>query len=390
MPGKTPAERAALAAQGELLIGVFEKAGFSHIAPDILQPADVFLDRSGENIRARTFLFTDPSGAELCLRPDLTVPACRYHLSHAPSPSAESRYCYLGPAFRFQPEEARSPAEFEQAGVEWFADKDPEAADARTLKLAVDAVEAAGLNGHTVRLGDLGLFKALLKSTPMPERWRRRLMHQFWRPQAFHDLLDLLTGAKPRGRSSISPLIDEIAARGAAEVRPFVEAQLDRRGLQLVGGRSVQEIAARLAEKAFDRTETPLPKETARRIDRYLAMHGSPGTALKDLEAMGGEIGGPFAAAVRSFRLRLERIEELGADLGNFEFSAGFGRNLEYYTGYVFQIETARPGGSPLVIGGGGRYDDMLADIGSPEPVTAVGFALYTERLLAAAKGSRP
>ena len=62
---------------------VFERAGFEQIAPDIIQPADIFLERSGEDIRARTFVFTDPSGAEMCLRPDLTVPACRYHLSHA-------------------------------------------------------------------------------------------------------------------------------------------------------------------------------------------------------------------------------------------------------------------------------------------------------------------
>lgn len=41
-------------------------------------------------------------------RPDLTVPACRYHLSHANQPSAESRYCYLGTAFRF-PDELLSP-----------------------------------------------------------------------------------------------------------------------------------------------------------------------------------------------------------------------------------------------------------------------------------------
>jgi hypothetical protein len=101
---KTPAERAALEAQGAVILEVFEAAGFAHIAPDILQPADVFLDRAGEEIRARTYVFTDPAGTELCLRPDLTVPACRYHLSHASAPEAEQRYCYQGPAFRFQPE----------------------------------------------------------------------------------------------------------------------------------------------------------------------------------------------------------------------------------------------------------------------------------------------
>ncbi len=92
MPGKSSSEREALAKQNAAIMAVFERAGFEHIAPDIIQPADIFLERSGEDIRARTFVFNDPSGAELCLRPDLTVPACRYHLSHAKKPEAETRY----------------------------------------------------------------------------------------------------------------------------------------------------------------------------------------------------------------------------------------------------------------------------------------------------------
>ena len=81
MAGKSRPEREALERQNAALMAVFERAGFDQIAPDIIQPADIFLERSGEDIRARTFVFTDPSGAEMCLRPDLTVPACRYHLA---------------------------------------------------------------------------------------------------------------------------------------------------------------------------------------------------------------------------------------------------------------------------------------------------------------------
>jgi ATP phosphoribosyltransferase regulatory subunit len=89
MAGKSRSERESLERQNAALMAVFERAGFDQIAPDIIQPADIFLERSGEDIRARTFVFTDPSGAEMCLRPDLTVPACRYHLSQRkiPAPS---------------------------------------------------------------------------------------------------------------------------------------------------------------------------------------------------------------------------------------------------------------------------------------------------------------
>ncbi|NMD06713.1 MAG: ATP phosphoribosyltransferase regulatory subunit, partial [Phyllobacteriaceae bacterium] len=134
MAGRSSVEREALARQNAAIMAVFERAGFDHIAPDIIQPADIFLERSGEDIRARTFVFNDPDGNELCLRPDLTVPACRYHLSHATNPAAESRYCYLGTAFRF-PDELLSPQEFHQAGVEWFGDTNPVEAEARIVKL---------------------------------------------------------------------------------------------------------------------------------------------------------------------------------------------------------------------------------------------------------------
>ena len=224
-------------------MAVFERAGFEHIAPDIIQPADIFLERSGEDIRARTFVFADPSGNELCLRPDLTVPACRYHLSHAANPAAEARYCYLGPAFRF-PDEKHSPQEFQQAGLEWFAGADAVAVEARILKLTLGALEAAGLSKYRVQLGDLGLFSALLEDTPMPEHWRRRLQHHFWRPQAFRETLDEFASERVTRRTSISDFVD---ASGNRDAETVVREALEAQGLPLVGGREVAEIASRLA-----------------------------------------------------------------------------------------------------------------------------------------------
>ena len=65
------------------LRSVFEAAGCERVEPSVLQPADVFLDRSGEDIRRRLYMFTDPGGTELCLRPDLTIPTCRLFLERA-------------------------------------------------------------------------------------------------------------------------------------------------------------------------------------------------------------------------------------------------------------------------------------------------------------------
>jgi len=376
MAGKSRPEREALERQNAALMAVFERAGFDHIAPDIIQPADIFLERSGEDIRARTFVFTDPSGAEMCLRPDLTVPACRYHLSHAERPETEQRYCYCGPAFRF-PDELLSPQEFTQAGLEWFGAPAAAAAEARVLKLTISALEAAGLTRFRVTFGDLGLFAGLIADTDMPERWRKRLQHHFWRPAAFRDLLDSFAAERSARRTSISPLVDRVLAGDAVEI---VENELVARNLPLVGGRDVVEIAARLSGKAADRRETPLDRAKAEQLNAYLAISGDAASIDGELAKIKG--GARYAAAREDYGKRLFEMEELGLNPRRFRFHAGFGRELEYYTGFTFQIEADTAHG-PVAVAGGGRYDNLLSDMGSPVAVPAVGCAVHTDRLKA-------
>ncbi|MET0408185.1 MAG: ATP phosphoribosyltransferase regulatory subunit, partial [Hyphomicrobium sp.] len=106
MTAETVQNLEALALQAQTLMSVFTKAGYDAVAPAIIQPADVFLDVIGESLRGRTYVFTDQDGAELCLRPDITVPTCRLHLERHAEPMTPARYCYNGPAFRFQPQGA--------------------------------------------------------------------------------------------------------------------------------------------------------------------------------------------------------------------------------------------------------------------------------------------
>jgi ATP phosphoribosyltransferase regulatory subunit len=376
MAGKSKPEREALERQNAALMAVFERGGFDHIAPDIIQPADIFLERSGEDIRARTFVFTDPSGAEMCLRPDLTVPACRYHLSHAETPSAERRYCYLGPAFRF-PDELLSPQEFTQAGLEWFGASESIAAEARVLKLTISALEAAGLTRYRVSFGDLGLFSALLEDTEMPSRWRQRLKHHFWRPHAFRELLDSFCAGRGARRTSLSPLVDRVSDGNALAL---VEAEIEQRKLPLVGGRDLTEIAQRLANKAADRQETPLDRGKADALNAYLAIAGEASGMDSQFAVIPG--GARFKGARDYYAKRLFEMEELGLNPRRFHFAAGFGRELEYYTGFTFQIEADTPHG-PVSVAGGGRYDNLLSDMGSPVAVPAVGCAIHTDRLKA-------
>lgn len=59
-------------------------------------------------------------------------------------------------------------------------------------------------------------------------------------------------------------------------------------------------------------------------------------------------------------------------------------RGLDYYTHTVFEIEASIKGfGSQNVLGGGGRYDNLIQNLSGPD-TPAVGFALGIERLILA------
>src|SRR6202140_1933108 len=87
------------AAWADALLSSFAQAGYIRAEPAILQPAEPFLDLSGEDIRKGLYLTTDASGEELCLRPDLTIPVARDYLA-SPRAGQPAGFCYLGPGFR--------------------------------------------------------------------------------------------------------------------------------------------------------------------------------------------------------------------------------------------------------------------------------------------------
>jgi ATP phosphoribosyltransferase regulatory subunit len=389
MAAETAKKFEALEAQASRLMGVFIAAGYEAVAPAMIQPAGVYLDAIGEALRARTYVFTDPGGDELCLRPDLTVPTCRLYLERNGTNTAEARYCYNGAAFRFQPQGADKahPREFRQAGIESFGVLDACEADAETLITILEALEAAGLDDYRLRLGDLGLFDAILKTVAMPERWRQRLKHHFWHPEAFRAELGRLATAPGDLMGGIP---DELARlidpASPAEAEQAVARYLEIAGIEAIGVRSVAEITANLLSRSADARAEPLSATAAGLIESYLAVAGpalKAGSAIKDVvRAEGVDI----ADALIAYQRRLSLLSNAGIDLARAEFSAEFGRTLEYYTGFVFEIVVPKLGVSSPVAGGG-RYDGLMKGVGAAIDIPAVGAAIHTERLLAAVDG---
>jgi len=382
MSAETARDFEALERQAALIMSVLIGAGCEAVAPAIIQPADVFLDVIGEDLRARTYVFTDPEGQELCLRPDLTVPTCRLHLQRHPAADVAGRYCYNGSVFRFQPAGAGAarPNEFRQAGFELLGEADAEAAETEALVLVIKALDASGSFDYRMRMGDLGLFQALLADLDMPERGRQRLRAQFWRPEAFRAALARLTAASPGSLIGLpADLVKSLEAADAVAAETIVADYLQQHGIDHVGARPVSEIAAGLLAAVED-------SRTARLIESYLRIAGPAPVAAEALKRAIGFAGPRSAKAVAAFARRLDLLVAAGIDTSALSFAAEFGRTLEYYTGFVFDIVSPELG-DRTPIAGGGRYDKLLRSVGAVRDVPAVGSAIHTERLLSVVNG---
>jgi len=82
-------------------------------------------------------------------------------------------------------------------------------------------------------------------------------------------------------------------------------------------------------------------------------------------------------------RAHHEELKRLLPLLGvPFRESAAIVRGIDYYTLTVFEVTSDRLGAQNALLGGG-RYDDLVADLGGP-PTPAVGFAIGEDRLVEA------
>jgi len=102
-----------------------------------------------------------------------------------------------------------------------------------------------------------------------------------------------------------------------------------------------------------------------------------------ELRALAGDanMGNALSPALDLFESRNGFLAARDIDLKRVSFSTSFGRGFDYYTGFVFELTDPARTGDPLVAGG--RYDGLLARLGASEPIAAVGFAVWIERLAA-------
>lgn len=356
----------------EALRGFFAERGAKIVDVPILQPADPYLDTAGEALRRRIFLTRGEGGRSLCLRPDFTIPVAIAHIERGQS--LPQRYAYSGLVFR---QDREGSAEFRQAGIEDLGTSDVAVADASALADATHALGICGIDAGTVEtvVGDQALFEAFLRTLGLPAGWQRRLIRTFGHDEALRSALDAL--ANGSADASLAAVSESLLALARAEDEERLTCEIGHRmeegGLPPNRGRSPGEVARRLIEKVAV-AEARLDDALLQRLRRFLAVDCPLSEAESTLTALGGHLGGPLAL----LHERNRALDESGLDLSRIRYRAAFGRALDYYTGMVFEI--AAPGRSgPLA--GGGRYDRLVSYLGAPEPIPAVGFSLWLDRL---------
>jgi ATP phosphoribosyltransferase regulatory subunit len=364
-------------ARAETLLSSYERAGYVRVAPAMLQPAEPFLDLSGEDIRRRMYLTTAPDGDEFCLRPDLTIPVSRDYLASRAA-GKPAGFCYLGPVFRHR---ADGPAEFLQAGIESFGRSDKAAADAEMLSLGLEATAHYGVASPDIQIGDVALFAGLVAGLDLPPAWKRRLIKDFNRKSNLAQDLDRLVLGGNNARPEYQGVLAALAGSDPKGAHALITDLLSIAGINAVGGRSVGEIAGRFLEQSALGASARLPRDVRDLIERFLAIQDNPDGAAATLRALTKDANmmPVLAPALDQFERRTGFLEARGIDVKRVRFSTAFGRGFDYYTGLVFELTDPERTGDPLVAGG--RYDDLLTRLGASDPIPAVGFAVWIERL---------
>lgn len=367
------ARQQAFDSRREALLSHFQEAGYKTVDTPILGPSATFLDFSGEAIRSRLFLTSDASSRELCLRPEYTIPVCLAYLEADAGKQAD--YAYCGPVFRA---EEGGPGQFLQAGLESFGRSDTASADAEILVLALQGAAKAGFAEIDVRLGDAGLLSNLFEALKLPPAWQRRLKRG----------LDKGLGIAALDRETQPAGIDHsgvIAALTGADqqgARALVEDLLSIAGIASVGGRSAAEIADRFLTQVAAKASPAFGTEQRQVLERYLAISGHPDDVSLDLRTLASDAGLDLDRSLELFDERTNFIAVHDLEVERLVFDASFARNLDYYTGFVFEARHAVPGPVAAdVVVGGGRYDRLAQALGAAQAIPAIGAAIWVERL---------
>ncbi len=370
----------------------FEQFGYQGIQTPILEPLELFLRKSGDEIVARMYSFSHWN-RRLCLRPELTASVMRAFVDDLQGHGLPLRLHYAGPSFRYErPSRGRS-RQFTQVGIELIGGAGP-AADAEVLHLACAGLEAVGITRYRLVIGHLGAALQLLGQLGMSDHAQGLVLDQMEPiargrvdPEAaVARVVDLLGGGHGSANGVASTgapdLPSALASLPPDQATAIATDILGRASLPIEGGaRQPRQIIQRLLSKAQRPDPTDQVREAFAFVAQLHAAAGAPDRLERELRPL-----------LEARRLRTNPIDEVSAALdllqaygplspeAEIEVDLSLARGLRYYTGLVFEIYVDSDEG-PLQLCGGGRYDDLARGLGAREDVSACGFSYGLERL---------
>ena len=338
----------------EIIIKNFNSNGFVLSEPDVLLESDYIIERSGEKFRSAMLTFEREDGKTMCLRPDLTVASCISFLQKR----SPAKIYYSGQAYRRSGSKSTNFIN-DQLGIEIFGSKNKISDDYKVISTILSSAKKIKKKKIKIKVGDISLFKSLINALDMPERWKLRLIRHFWRPNYFAELLKRL-----------EKNTDIDAVTFDADKKRFYEMKkLDQ--TKVVAGRSISEILRRFDKKIKDPRSFVDGKKIVKIITSFLKINCNLSELDENLLYFAKK-NNLKKNIFRDFKSILN-LKKLNQDVN---FSANFGRDVEYYTGIVFEVFSGNK-----EIARGGRYDDLLKSLGAKKNIPAVGAAINLKNI---------
>ena len=380
----------------------FAAKGYLPVETPTLEVLDVM--EAGGHVPEAPFKFFDSHGDLLAMRPDVTMQVARMCASRSEASGGIEkplRLRYTQRVFREKTIEAAA-RELTQCGAECLGVPGREA-DLELVSMFASALEECGLTQFTIALGSAGVLRDLLSESCASEQWQSAVL------QAYHTsnfvYLGELVEAAERASAAKRVSAAERVSTGASG-STVVESSTDSTATNpsaIDGGTATNSpIGAAATElSASDKNDNSTPSNSStsdtnsyKLADPALTNPGEVrlevAQAIFALSRLRGgkqalvEVRGllePFGCeeSITELEAVYDALVEQGlGDKLLIDFSVM--SSFDYYTGLVF--EAYAPGlGSPL--GGGGRYDNLLASYGAKK-IPAAGFAFYLEQVMAA------
>ncbi len=329
--------------------------GFKYIElPSVIEMNHI-VQRSGENFRKFIFSFIDQNGNELCLRPDLTIVSCLRYLEN--NLRGKEKIFYSGQAFR-KSQNKKDSIIRNQIGFEIIGSKDEKNDDKEIINTSLNSLKNLKYTSGTLTLGNVEIFKLLISKLDIPTRWKLRLSRHFWREDYFNDLLKRL-----ETNSDVDPTIVEIDKK-----RYLKMLKGDKNSI--VAERTIDEILKRFNKKIKDPRRPSKGRNVSKIIKEFLKIKCPINKTANVLNKFFKKYQINLLVDQRYFPTSVNKTSKL-----NVIFSTSFGRQLEYYTGMVFKIDIKSNNKIKNIINGG-RYDQLISDLGSKKQISAVGAAV--------------